>query len=356
MKHSSWFSNLRQRKLACAGFFLLALLYFLMIFADFIAPYAPDRMDAKRSFLPPNLSWHSEKLGFGPQVQGQGLVDKVSFRYVRVKGQHSRVVLLPKVNEYKLWGIIPLTVKLFGSSSAEPVYLMGADGMGRDIFSRLLFGSRISLTVGFFASFFALFIAITLGGLAGYRGGLFDAGMMRFSEFIILIPGLYLILFLRSIISRDLDPGQSYALITVVLSLVGWPGTARMIRGMVHAYKNEEFVEEARLSGVPARIILWRHILPQMSSLLIVSFALSIPGFILGETVLSYLGLGITDPAVSWGSMISRDFTTLANLLSFPWLIWPGVVLILVSISFTFLGEWMRDYLDPFHAIGRRDA
>ncbi len=349
-----FWSSLRRSPVAFLSFLILAFLYFLLISADFLAPYEANQLFSKHVFLPPNLSWSSEKLGFGPQVQKQALSDPLTWNYVRVRGTQELLVWFPEVPEYRLWGVIPMRHKLFGSSGSEPIFLMGGDGLGRDIFSRILLGSRISLTVGFFASFISLGIALTLGGLAGYFGGILDSLMMRLSEFLILIPGLYLILFLRSVISRDLDSGQSYILITLVLSFVGWPGTARMIRGMVHSIKAEEFVLEAKLSGVPVLAILWKLIIPQMSSLLIVSFALGVPGFILSETVLSYLGLGIADPSVSWGSMISRDLTTLSNLQRHPWILWPGFFLIVTSIAFTFLGEWLRDWLDPWHTLGRR--
>lgn len=349
-----FWTALRASPPAFISFIVLAVFYFLMLSADFLAPYQANQLFEKQVFLPANLSWYSQKLGFGPQVQKQALRDPLTWKYVLIKDTQEPIVWFPEVPEYRLWGVIPLRNKLFGTAGEEPVFLMGGDGLGRDIFSRILLGSRISLTVGFLASFISLAIALTLGGLAGYFGGWIDSVVMRFSEFLILIPGLYLILFLRSIISRDLDPGQSYILITLVLSFVGWPGTARMIRGMVHSIKAEEFVLEAKLSGVPVFAILWKLIIPQMSSILIVSFALGVPGFILSETVLSYLGLGIADPSVSWGSMISRDFTTIGNLQRHPWILWPGFFLVAASIAFTFLGEWLRDWLDPYHSLGRR--
>ncbi len=347
-----FWDNLRKSPLAMGSLLVLVVLYLLMLFAEFLAPYDHNRLFREHVYSPPNLIWHSSKLGFGPQVQRHALVEPLTFRYSRVRGEQYPIVWFPKVEPYRIWGLIPVDRKLFGSE-AEPVFLMGADGLGRDVFSRILAGSRISLSVGFFASFISLFFALSLGGLAGYHGGFIDGLVMRISEFLILIPGLYLLLFLRSLISRDLDPGQSYVLITLVLSLLGWPGTARMIRGLVHSIKHEDFVLDARLSGMPVFVILWKLIIPQMSSLLIVSFTLGIPGFILSETVLSYLGLGIADPAVSWGSMISRDLTSLRVLQQHPWLFWPGLFLIVTSLAFTFLGEWLRDWLDPWHTLSR---
>jgi peptide/nickel transport system permease protein len=228
---------------------------------------------------------------------------------------------------------------------------MGADHLGRDLFSRLIHGSRISLTIGFVASAISLALAILLGGLSGYFGGKTDWFVMRFSEFFMLIPGLYLILFLRSLLSSSMDSGQSYMMITIILSLVGWPGSARTIRGMVHAIKREEFVLNAQLEMIPPVVIITKHIIPQIASLLIVSIALSIPGFIMTETTLSYLGLGITDPAVSWGSLIKRDISTLSNLRNYSWLLCPVWFLLGVTLAFNFLGDTLRDFFDPYHTI-----
>jgi peptide/nickel transport system permease protein len=164
-----------------------------------------------------------------------------------------------------------------------------------------------------------------------------------------LIPTLYLILFLRSLMANNMDSGQSYMMITLILSLVGWPGSARTIRGMVHAIKREEFVLNAKLEMIPSVVIIFRHIIPQIASLLIVSVALSIPGFIMTETVLSYLGLGITDPAVSWGSLIKRDLSTISNLQAFPWLLSPVWFLLGVTLAFNFIGDALRDFFDPYH-------
>lgn len=349
-----FWSAMSRRPIALVSFIVLAVLYAGMIFAEFLAPYGPNEQFAGHSDQPPSLLLYSRTLGFRPQVQTLVLLNDFTREYAGLEGRYTPVTLFAVGPEVKLWGLIPLRHHLFGtarysdpSSGAEPAFILGTDNLGRDIFSRLLYGSRISLTIGFVAVSVALFIALLLGGLAGYFGGLWDWIVMRLAEFIILVPGLYLILFLRSILSNNLTSGQSYAIITVILSAVGWPGTARMIRGLVHAIKRNDFVANAELESMPARAILFSHIIPQMASILIISVTLGIPGYILGETALSYLGLGIVDPAVSWGSMINRDATTITNLVQFPWLFAPGVLLIVIALAFNFLGELLRDVVDP---------
>lgn len=368
--HRRWSAALRRRPAAAASVLVLALLYGAMLLAEFLAPYLPTTAFRFHTHQPPALSFYSAELGFGPQVQRRALVDEVTRRYARIRGQHYRVRLLAPGPEYRLWGLVPLRVHLFGTAApylaaegageagadpwagggqAYPVFLLGSDHLGRDLFSRILYGSRISLTIGFVAVAISLTLAIVLGGVAGYYGGVTDWTIMRIAEFFILVPGLYMILFLRSILSYEWDSGRSFLVMTLILAFVGWPGTARLIRGMVLSIKTEDFVAAAQLQGIPPLVIIFTQIVPQMASILIVSIALGIPGFILTETALSFLGLGIADPAVSWGSMLRRDVISLSNLLSFPWFLYPGLALLLVTLSFSFLGDLLRDLLDPYH-------
>lgn len=373
MRAALW-RRLRRRPVAAASALVLALLYGAMLLAEFLAPYLPTTAFRFHTHQPPSLSFYSAELGFGPQVQRRVLVDEVTRRYARIRGQHYRVRLLAPGPEYRLWGLVPMRAHLFGTEApyrgaeegaaagaatitdadpwrgggqAYPVFLLGSDHLGRDILSRILYGSRISLTIGFIAIAISLTLAIILGGVAGYYGGAVDWTIMRLAEFFILIPGLYMILFLRSILSYEWDSGRAFIIITLILSVVGWPGTARLIRGMVHSIKTEDFVAAAQLQGIPPLVIIFTQIVPQMASILIVSAALGIPGFILAETALSFLGLGIADPAVSWGSMLRRDVISLSNLRSFPWFLYPGLALLLVTLAFSFLGDLLRDVLDP---------
>ncbi len=358
-----FFKSIRRRPVALVSVIILLLLYGSMILAELLTPYTPGTVFRNHNFHPPNVRLYSPELGLRPQIQRHVLVDEINWRYAPIRGDYTPIHFFVRGPRYRLWGVFETDLHLFGTrrpyaedgrSWAEggrtyPVFLFGADHLGRDLYTRVLHGSRISLTIGFIGITISLTLAIILGGLAGYYGGFLDWLVMRIAEFFILIPGLYLILFLRSVLSRDMDSGQSFILITVILSFVGWPGSARLIRGLVHSIKREDFITAAQLQGIPALVIIFRQIIPQMASILIVSITLGIPGFILGETVLSYLGLGIIDPAVSWGSLLNRQIASLANLRNYPWFMYPGLFLLLTTLSFNFLGDLLRDVLDPYY-------
>lgn len=343
---------IKRKPVAFTSLIVLIVLYTFMVFAEFLSPYTPTKTFEENSFHPANIKITAH----GLKVQEARVLNRVTWEYAYVKGMTHDLKFFVHGEKYKFLGVFESDIHFMGTVPDEngkvyPAYLFGADNLGRDMLSRMIYGSRISLTIGFVATAISLLLAIILGGLAGYFGGKTDWIIMRGAEFFMLIPGLYLILFLRSILNSKMDSGTAYMIITMILALVGWPGTARTLRGMIHSIKREEYVMNAQLDGIPSLVIIFKYIMPQITSLLIVSTTLSIPGFIMSETTLSYIGLGIADPAVSWGSMINREISTLSNLSRYPWLLIPVFLLLIVTLAFNFLGDALRDYYDPYHAV-----
>jgi peptide/nickel transport system permease protein len=342
----------QKHKMAIAGGIVLIVFYLLAIFAEFFAPYDPLHYDPKLIFMPPQAIHFVDENGLtAPFVYGvKQQIDPVSFRrtYTTDTSVKYRVTLFAKGDPYKMWSLFPGDVHLIGTTdNAGPLHLVGTDRMGRDILSRLISGSRISLSIGLVGVFTSLILGILIGGFSGYYGGAFDTISQRLIEFLRSVPRIPLWMALSAAIPPFWSPVKVYFGITVVLSLIGWTGMARVIRSRFLSLREEDFVMAAKLAGSNEFRIVVRHMVPSFLSYIIASVTLSIPGMILGETSLSFIGVGLRPPVVSWGVMLKEAQQLSAVALS-PWLLAPGVVIVLAVLCFNFLGDGLRDAADPY--------
>jgi peptide/nickel transport system permease protein len=247
---------------------------------------------------------------------------------------------------YRFLGFIPMRMRLLGTDERAPLFLLGTDSLGRDVFSRLLRGSQVSLSVGLIAIAITFTAGLLIGGVSGYYGGWVDNVLMRLCEVLMSIPGFYLLLTLAGILPPTLPSSVTYLMIIVILSFVGWAGLARVIRGIALSVREQEYVEAARALGISDFKIVLRHILPSTFSYAIVSATLSIPAYILGEASLSLLGLGIREPMPSWGNMLSAA-QSMEVLQQYWWILSPGCMIFITVMAYNFLGDGLRDALDP---------
>ena len=338
-----------QFKTAIAGFknsrrgiiclIVLGMFYFGAVFADFISPYTYDSEVRDHSYA------HASKLHLidengkisRPFVYGLSFeFDEFHKRvYLEEKDEKYYFCLFNKGESYKFLGLIETNIHLFGVDSPGRIYVLGADSRGRDLFSRLLYGARISLSIGIIGVAISFTLGLLVGGVAGYYGGKIDNIIMRFCEMFMMVPGFYLMLALRSAVPDSFNSFQVYLAIVVILSFIGWASLARIIRGMSMTLREREYVLAAKAMGLSDIKIILRHILPHTISYSIVAIMLSIPGYILGEAALSLIGLGIQDPIASWGNMLS-DAMAIVHIKLHPWILMPGF---LTSSSEVFLYE-----------------
>ncbi len=342
----------KKHKMAVFGLIVLIVLYTMAIFCEFFAPYDPLKYDPKLAFVPPQTIRIRDENGFrAPFVYGiKQQIDPISYRrtYTFDTSKTYAVKLFAQGDPYKLWGLWAGNLHLIGTEgNAGPLYLLGTDRMGRDILSRLITGSRISLSIGLLGVFISLVLGIIIGGFSGYYGGVIDTISQRFIEFLRGVPHLPLWMALSAAVPPFWSPVKVYFGITVVLSLIGWTGMARVVRSKFLALREEDFVMAAKLAGASEFRIVVRHMVPSFLSHIIASVTLSIPGMILGETSLSFIGVGLRPPVISWGVML-QEAQQLSSVALSPWLLAPGITIVLSVLCFNFLGDGLRDAADPY--------
>jgi peptide/nickel transport system permease protein len=345
----------RQHRLALVSLWIVAAFYLVAIFAEFIAPLPPSQYNPRYTYAPPQGVHFFDRdengrLVFRPFVYGYASkVDPQALRrtFVLDPEVKHRVGFFVESEPYRLAGIIPMRHKLFGAlEPRSPLYVLGADRLGRDLFSRLVHGTRISLSIGLVGVVLSLFFGIIIGGFSGYYGGWFDSIVQRIIEFIKSLPTIPLWLGLAAALPRDWSALQTYFAITIILSLIGWTELARVVRGRFLALRTEEFVTAARLDGASDWRIITRHMVPNFMSHIIAAATLAVPEMILAETALSFLGLGLQAPIVSWGTLL-QDAQNIRALASAPWLLTPGIAVVVTILAMNFLGDGLRDAADP---------
>lgn len=362
--------KLVKHQLARVSLVILGILYFCALFADFIAPSTLTAYNSSATNLPPtqiHLFHEGEFIGpFVYPAKWENLATQMSVselmqarKEAQERGEtfQAQTVVIDTTKPLKLklfvhglpykWlGLVSSDLHLFGAEGGD-IFLFGSDAMGRDLFSRILLGSQVSLTIPFAGTAISFILGILLGSMSGYFGGWVDNVIQRVIEVLNALPSLPLWMALSAAIPAGIPPVQMYLLITVILSLISWTGLARVVRGKFMSLKNEDFVTAARLAGVSDMKIILKHLVPGFMSYLIVSLTLGIPGMIIGETSMSFLGLGIQSPATSWGVLLKecQDVTAIAN---YPWQLIPLIFVIITVLAFNFLGDGMRDAADPY--------
>lgn len=342
----------RKHTLAMIGLVSIAGMYFTAVFCEFLAPYSKDTRHLEAIYAPitrihvfddqGRISWP-----FVRQTYLELDMEKHRAVVVEVPGTHFPIKFFIKGDPYLFWGIWEWDRHLFGVEQPGTLFLFGADRMGRDVFSRCLYGTRISLSIGMIGVLLSLVLGVTLGGISGYFGGWPDGVIQRIIEVIRCFPSIPLWMGLSAAMPPHWPALKVYFAITLILSLVGWTDLARMVRGKLMSLREEEFVLAAKFVGASDARIIFRHLLPSFTSHIIVSVTLAIPGMILAETALSFLGIGLRPPITSLGVLL-KEAQNVTTVALYPWLLIPVFFVILIVLSFNFVGDGLRDAVDPY--------
>jgi peptide/nickel transport system permease protein len=344
----------RKHKLALASSVALILLYLSAIFADFVAPYGPQqRFEGQQQQPPTQIYWFNQGSFIGPHVyptKRKADPKTFKFSFVPDETRPMPIRLFVRGEPYKMLGFIEGDLHLIGTGTGKdvpPLFLFGTDRLGRDIFSRSFHAARISLSIPFVGIILTFIVGLALGGISGYFGGIIDEVIQRIIDFIQSVPTIPLWIALASALPRDWSTEKTFLAITVILSAVGWTGLARVTRGKLLQLREEDYTLAAQCAGASEARIIFRHLLPGFTSHLIVSLTNAVPGSILGETALSFIGLGMQPPAVSWGVLLqqAQDLVAIAQQ---PWLMIPAIFVILTGLLFSFVGDGLRDAADPY--------
>jgi peptide/nickel transport system permease protein len=343
----------RKHKLALGGTIVLAAFYLVAAFADFFAYCDPQESDAQRSLIAPqSIHWFDDGR-FSPHVYAlKGARDPMTFKRVYVPDPARKVpiVFFGKGEPWDLLGLIPMERHLIGvegAKASETLFLMGTDTQGRDLWSRLMYATRTSMTIGLVSVALSLVLGVVLGGVSGYYGGLADTVIQRIIEILRSIPTIPLWMGLAAALPSDWSVVQIYFAITIIISLIGWTELARVVRGRFISLKAEDFVMAAELTGCSKPRIIFRHMVPSFVSHIIAATTLAIPAIIISETSLSFLGLGLRPPAISWGVLL-QDAQNIQALVISPWLLIPSFAVIVAVLAFNFMGDGIRDAADPY--------
>ena len=334
--------------------FVVALFYLVAVFADFLAYTDPEASDSRRGYIPPQtITWFDSDGQFRPYVHGlKGVRDMKTFKLV-YKVDETRKVYIRFFSEgypYRLLGLIPMNRHLLGFDTSVPengLFLLGTDVQGRDLWSRLMVATRVSLLIGLAGVTISLFLGILFGGISGLYGGAVDTAIQRLIELVRSIPTIPLWMGLAAALPNTWSSVQVYFAITIIISLIGWTDLARVVRGRFLSLREEDFIVAAELMGASRMRIIFRHMLPSFTSHIIAAVSLALPAMIISETSLSFLGLGLRPPAISWGILL-QDAQNVQTLAIAPWLLIAAVPVVVVILAFNFLGDGLRDAADPY--------
>jgi peptide/nickel transport system permease protein len=361
---SQWqliWSAFRRHKLAMTGAVIVVCLYLVAIFCEFLAPFDPDAPMARDVYHPPQAlhfidvdrdgGWAIRPHVIGMKQTRDRFTLKTSF--APDPDRKIYLTLFGTGTPYRLWSLFPMERRLIAAATpGERFYFFGADRLGRDMFSRVIYGTRVSMSIGLVGVGISLLLGLVLGGLSGYYGGLIDMTVQRIVELKLSLPTIPIWLGLSAALPQDWSALTRYFAITLILSLVGWTELARVVRGRFLALRTEDFVTAARLDGGTRRRVIFRHMMPSMASHIIASVTLAIPIMIIAETSLSFLGLGLLPPAISWGVLL-KEAQNVRSIASAPWLFVPGIAVCIAVLALNFLGDGLRDAADPYAQEGR---